>query len=517
MRFKRTKVVVISLLLASVVGGAFQVFAADSKSTATDLGLKFNQTVVTSGDVYSYPSDRDKYTVNISTVDPTAVIKSVSTSDKTVEPNIRSKSFDLNLDMKEKRAFHVVVESTRNQSTKDYDVTVMRLSNDLTSDISVTLPDGFKYPAKDDGTGNLVIQVPIAATDCRLDISMFDPNAQIVQVGLSPINKNKYEESLALTEGSEVVRQVTVSPEDTTVQKKFNITITNKEVAPSVRITNKADVNNVTFGLSGILKGNKFIKYGNDITSLRIAQLAGRTNGIAIEVEVSDPNPGQYLRGYIEIPGSNMKYLARWGSFDGPTVTEAKEGLKGYVYIDRSAMRSDMKIADVELVVSDYANALEDAPVLNTSRDKMRFAIDITAPTISAAINEKDESATVSVTDTTSGFSQAFYRISTDNGRTWNPKNPQSPGTSTVNKIPATAKIDLARKGGDVLVEITAYDNVMNKSTATARLKIEDDFDTAITDAKIHAVTNRVADIVFVNTRKNNTGSLSQQTLDTFY
>ncbi len=481
---------------------------------APDLRLKFNETVVNSGDVYSYPSNADKYKVVISAFNPNEVLKSVTTLGKTVEPNVNSQEFTLDLEMQQKQTFHVVVESACKKFTKDYDITVVRLNDDMRADIWVTLPDGSKYVAEDDGTGNYVVHLPVTSTTGTFTVDMIDDKANVVIVDSNQVNKNRYDEEITLPAGSSVDKKVRVSAEDPTIQKEFTVTITNKNVKPSIKITNKQDINGVMFGLGGILKNNKFVKYGNDITSLEIAQRAGRTNGVAIEVEVKDPNPGQFLRGYVQLPGSEMKYFVRWGSFDGPTVAETKDNMLGYVYIDRTAMRADMNFSDVVLNVSDYASDSEAESALSTANDKVRFAIDITAPDISVLPDDTAGTVQVEIKDTLSGFSKAFYRISTDNGRTWSPEKPQNPETSNVNKIGASASIDLTGKYGNILVEVTAYDNILNKNSVVAHLKVKSP--SVVSDAEIFASTNRVSNVVFINTRKTNADSISKQSLDTF-
>lgn len=476
-----------------------------------DLRLKFNSTVVTSGDVYSYPSKHDTYDVVIKAFNPNETLKSVTTLGKTVEPNKNSQTFKLDLDRQQKQTFHVVVQSACKQFTREYDITVVRLNDNLDVDIWVTLPDGSKYPGVDDGTGNYEIHLPITSADVDYDMEMVDPNANIVIVDSTNVNKNKYHEDMVFKPDSEIVRHVTVASEDPTTQKTFDVTITNANSEPSIRITNKSDINGVMYGLGGILKGGTFIPYGNDITSLEIAQRAGRTNGVAIEVEVKDLNPEQFLRGYVQLPGSSMKYQVRWNTFDGPTVIQASEVTLGYVYIDRTAMRSDMNFSDVTLYVSDYASESEAEMEISTATDKVNFAIDITAPEILATPNENAGTednpkgkVAVKVTDALSGVYDVTYRVSTDNGRTWT-----DPAATTAN-----GTIDLAGKTGDLVVEVTAHDKILNQNSVPVRLNVK--APGVNTDADIFASTNRVSDVVFINIRKHNADQIAKEALDAF-
>ena len=476
-----------------------------------DLRLQFNSTIVSSGEVYSYPSVHDTYDVVIKAVNSNETLKSVTTLGKTVEPNVNSQTFTLDLDRQQKQTFHVVVQSACKQFTREYDITVMRLNDNLDVDIWVTLPDGSVYPGLDDGTGNYEIHLPITSTDVDYDMATVDPCANIVTVDSTDVNNAKYHEDMVFTSASEVVRHVTVAAEDSTIQKTFDVTITNANSEPSIRITNKSDINGVMYGLGGILKGGAFIPYGNDITSLEIAQRAGRTNGVAIEVEVRDLNPEQYLRGYVQLPDSSMKYQVRWNTFDGPTVIRASDVTLGYVYIDRTAMRSDMNYSDVTLYVSDYASESEAEVEISTVTDKVNFAIDITAPEILATPNENagteanpKGTVAVQVTDTLSGVHDVSYRVSTDNGRTWT--NPVATG--------ANGMIDLADKTGNLIVEITARDGILNQNSVPVRLNVKAPGVT--TDADIFASTNRVSDVVFINIRKNNADQIAQESLDAF-
>lgn len=483
----------------------------DFKVQNPDLRLQFNSTIVTSGDVYSYPSVHDTYDVVIKAVNPNETLKSVTTLGKTVEPNVNSQTFTLDLDRQQKQTFHVVVQSACKQFTREYDITVVRLNDNLDVDIWVTLPDGSKYPGVDDGTGNYEIHLPITSADVDYDMEMVDPNANIVIVDSTDVNDEKYHEDMVFTPDSEIVRHVTVAAEDPTIQKTFDVTITNENSEPSIRITNKSDINGVMYGLGGILKGGTFIPYGNDITSLEIAQRAGRTNGVAIEVEVKDLNPEQFLRGYVQLPGSSMKYHVRWNTFDGPTVTQASEVTLGYVYIDRTAMRADMNYSDVTLYVSDYASESEAEMEISTATDKVNFAIDITAPEILATPNENAGTednpkgkVAVQVTDALSGVYDVTYRVSTDNGRTWT-----DPAVTSAN-----GEIDLADKTGDLIVEITARDVILNQNSVPVRLNVK--APGVNTDADIFASTNRVSDVVFINIRKHNADQIAKESLDAF-
>lgn len=214
----------------------------------------------------------------------------------------------------------------------------------------------------------------------------------------------------------------------------------------------------------------------------------------------------------MQLPGSDVMYEVHWNTFDGPTVMQVADIDYGYVYIDRTAIRSDINPAqDVFLYVSDYATDSEAETALFTAKDKITIGADITAPVIAGTPDENAGTAenpkgtvTLDVTDSYTGVRDVTYRVTTDNGHTW----------SEVKTATANGVIDLADTYGDIVVEVTATDNIRNKSSLNISLKVTSP-DISV-DGDVYVTTNRVADVTFINTRKHNADSIRQDILDTF-
>lgn len=460
---------------------------------------------------FMYPARYDKYDVTFSTRNQYENIVSVTTAGKTINQKKNNFTYTLGLDRGESQQFTIVVESAEGSESQSYSVTIKRGNDNIDVEVVAKIPNGPEFVGVPDTNGNYTINLPVNETQYELTIQMKDPNADVVTVNSTTVNDYVYKGDHSITKDSSNTHGVLVASEDKSLQKNFSVEVTTKNSNPSIQIVNKSELNNNVYGLGGVLKGTTFVPYGNDITSLEIAHRSGRTNGIVVQVKVTDLNTDQFLRGYMQLPGSDVLYEVHWNTFDGPTVMQVADIDYGYVYIDRTAIRSDISKQDVILYVSDYASDSEADKALSTATDKIVVGADITAPVIAGTPNEnagtiKDPKGTVklNVSDSYTGVKDVTYRVTTDNGHTW----------TQVKSTTATGLIDLTGIYGDIVVEVTATDKILNKSSLNISLRVTSP-DTEV-NAEIYATTNRVADVTFINTRKQNADSIRKDILDTF-
>lgn len=461
---------------------------------------------------FMYPAKYDKYEVTFRARNPHENIVSVITAGQTFNQKANDFKYTLDLARGKSQQFTIVVQSAEGSESQTYTVVIKRGNDNIDVDVIAKTPNGQEFVGIPNDDGNYKINLPVNENDYELTIKMRDPNADVVTVDSVVVNDYIYTGDHTIAFNSSNTHGVLVISEDRTLQKNFNVVVTTKNSNPSIEIVNKSELNGNIYGLGGILKGTNFVPYGNDITSLEIAHRAGRTNGVVVQVKVTDLNVDQFLRGYMQLPGSDVMYEVHWNTFDGPTVMQVANIDYGYVYIDRTAIRSDINPAqDVFLYVSDYATDSEAETALFTAKDKITIGADITAPVIAGTPDENAGTAenpkgtvTLDVTDSYTGVRDVTYRVTTDNGHTWSEVK-----TTTANGI-----IDLADTYGDIVVEVTATDNIRNKSSLNISLKVTSP-DVSV-DGDVYVTTNRVADVTFINTRKNNADSIRQDILDTF-
>ncbi len=475
--------------------------AGNVKCQKPDLSLKFNTTVVTDGDIYSYPSANKAYTFPISAVDKNETIKEITTLGKTTNPNKNSQDVTLNLDKNQKQEFHVIVESACKGYEKEYNITVVRLNDNIEVDIWADV-GGTKYPAVMDSMGNYIIPVPVSTTDNVVNIKMKDPDAKVVQVDAEVIDKNLFTKASVLTPNTNLVYGVTISAQDTTLRKTFTVTLTNSNQKPTLKITNKAEIKGAIYGLGGVLKGSKFIPYGNEITAIELAKRMGRTNGLIVELEVKDMNPEQYLRGHVELNG--VKYLVRWNTFDGPKAMKSGDIKNGYIYVDRTSLHKDMPLENYNVTVSDYQSESEAELPISSVSDVLNFGVDITAPTISATADAASKRIAVSAVDTMTGMQDIRYRTSLDRGTTFDDYKAISGGSISI--------VD----SGIVYVEVTARDKINNTEVKLVVTDVGGSKVTVGEGNQAWYTTTRVADFVFINIRKQNSDQLNKEDLETF-
>lgn len=461
---------------------------------------------------FMYPAKYDEYEVTFRARNPHENIVSVITAGQTFNQKANDFKYTLDLARGKSQQFTIVVQSAEGSESQTYTVIIKRGNDNIDVDVIAKIPNGQEFVGIPDDDGNYKINLPVNENDYELTIKMRDPNANVSVVDGNTINENIYVGDHTIAFNSSNTHKVLVTSEDQTLQRNFDVVVTTKNSNPIIEIVNESELNGNIYGLGGILKGTNFVPYGNDITSLEIAHRAGRTNGVVVQVKVTDLNVDQFLRGYMQLPGSDVMYEVHWNTFDGPTVMQVADIDYGYVYIDRTAIRNDINPAqDVFLYVSDYATDSEAETALFTAKDKITIGADITAPVIAGTPDENAGTAenpkgtvTLDVTDSYTGVRDVTYRVTTDNGHTWSEVK-----TTTANGI-----IDLADTYGDIVVEVTATDNIRNKSSLNISLKVTSP-DVSV-DGDVYVTTNRVADVTFINTRKHNADSIRQDILDTF-
>lgn len=458
---------------------------------------------------FIYLAKYDTYNLTFKANDANEKIVQVSTLGKIFNQQSREYETSLKLEKGQSQEFEIIVESATGDSRCSYNVIVIHGNDDIDMSIQAKLPDGRVFDATKSTDTSYKINLPINQQAYSLNLTMEDSDARIVTVDQSAVGDWKYSQLKSIGVNSSKTHYVTVTSQDKSITKTIEIKVSTQNEGISAKIVNKSEIDGTVYGLGGIIRNNKFIPYGNDITSLEVAHRAGRINGIVLQIKITDSNLDQYSRGYAQLPGSDVYYTIHWNSFDGPEIMQISDIEYGYIYIDRTALRSDMNLQDVTVTLWDQATDSQADTALTKATAKVKLGVDVTAPNITATASESTGNTpkgtvTYTTKDTYMGVSKVSYRYSTDNGRTW----------SDDKTIPSNGTISLDGVYGNIIVELTAKDVLLNSNQLMVPLVVKSP-DVAV-DASIYMTTNRVSDVVFINSRSSNADSISKDVLDTF-
>lgn len=458
---------------------------------------------------FTYPAEYETYNLTFMANDPNEKIVQVTTLGRVFNQQDREYSTNLKIGKGQTQTFEVVVESATGDLRCAYNITVIHGNDDIDVDVEAKLPDSRIFEGQQTSEDVYEIHLPINSESYYLNLAMHDKDARIVAVDGTPVDESDYSQLKSITPGSTNTHFVTVMSQDGLISRTFEVRVSTENQSIHAEIVNKSEIDGTIYGLGGILRDDRYIPYGNDITDLEIAHRAGRTNGVILQIRVSDLNLDQYARGYVQLPNSEVYYNVHWNTFDGPQIMQVADIDFGYVYIDRTALRSDMNIQDVTLTVWDQATDSEADSPLTQATCKVKFGVDVTAPVITATSSEVEDgepkgSVTYSTIDSFTGVNQVSYRYSTDNGRTW----------SEDRAVPSNGKITLDDVYGDIVVELTADDLLRNSNQLMVPLSVTSP-DVAVT-ASIYLTTNHVSDVAYINGRSSNADGISREILDTF-
>lgn len=479
----------------------------------SNLALKFNSTLITDGDTYSYPSDQETYTVNVTAVDANEKILTYTTLGRTVEVNANSVPVQFKLGKKQSQDIAVTVQSACGKYTAVYYTRILRCNDDAQMDMwyeinGVKTKIDFVQTAGTNGY-NATVYVPMNTTSMRLIAQMQDSSGLIRSFhpmsGPQYENKNKIVVPIMLAPNSPGWNGIAEAhAQDNMLYNVYRITVQNKNTVPTVNITNKSEVQNVMYTLGGVLRGSTFTPYGKDITAVELARRTGCTNGLIVEAEVKDSNSDQYLRGYLQI--GEKKYAMHFNSITGSTVMQASKISKGYVYIDRSAFNEDFASKNLYLTVQDYMSDNETDTVLSTSANNgnslLKFGVDITGPQLVGNLDEPSRTLTVTqATDPGTGLLDLQYRVSENRGASW------SAYKTFTNSASITGT-------GTIYVEVLARDRGRNTTTAQYTMNVVGPT-VGVADG-VYTKATRVADFWYINTRRNNADVISKEVIDAF-
>lgn len=458
---------------------------------------------------FTYPAEYETYNLTFMANDPNEKVIQVTTLGRSFNQQERAYSTNLQIDKGQTQTFEVVVESAAGHNRCAYTINVVHGNNDIGVDVEAKLLDSRIFEATQTSDDVYEINLPINSESYYLNLAMHDKAAQILVVDDKSIEDSAYSQLKTITPGSTNTHFVTVMSQDGSITRTFQVKVSTANASIHVDLVNKQEISGNIYGLGGILHEDRFIPYGDDITSLEAAHRAGRTNGVILQLQVTDKNLDQYARGYAQLPGSDVYYNIHWNSFDGPETMQIGDIDYGYIYIDRTALRSDMDIQDVTITVWDQATDSESDTALTQATTEVKFGVDITSPVITATASEIQDgepkgSVEYSVEDSYTGVGQVYYHYSTDNGKTWSKDHTLSPNGT----------INLDDVYGNITVEIVAEDLLHNTNQLMVPLHVTSPEVTV--DASIYLTTNRVSDVAYINGHSSNTDSISQEILDTF-
>ncbi|MEG2377371.1 MAG: hypothetical protein RSC43_03335 [Clostridia bacterium] len=462
-----------------------------------DLRLKFDEKIVGTNDVFNYASTGATYTINLQAVNPNEVIESYKTLGKVYTPGVNKVPVKLELEKQQSQVFDVVVKSACETQTKAYVVTVQRLNDNL--DVVVWCDvDGKKYYGEKDEKENQTIYLPTDTENTNLHLEMVDKQAAIQTVDAKQVENNTFVDPRTLTPNETQTSVVTVHAQDPTIQKTFNVNITNQNYTPSLRIVNENELNGTMYSTKGVLRSGTFTAYGDAITSVVPAKQSNRLSGIIIEVEVRDLNPEQYLRGFIDLNG--VQYPIHWNNFEGPVVLPTAKVDKGYIYIDKNALHNDFVSQVYTVHVEDFMSDIDGEVPLSRASKSIRFGADVTGPVITSDVKSDGKTVTGSAVDSGVGLLDMRYSIAKDYTNWSNYKL-----FNREQVIPGS---------GVLYVRLQARDRAMNESVQELTLSIKGP-ETPVPGG-VFSGTSRKTDFWYVNTRKSNLETMSQDVLNTF-
>lgn len=461
-----------------------------------DLRLTVNNIAMQNVDEFAYSASLETCEITYKATNALEKIKTITIDGKTYDIHENSTTMTSTLKKSESFLAEVVVESASGTDHTAYYVTVHRLNDTTDIKVECKLPDG-SVIIPDIIDGVHVVPIPDDSPDGIIKVTTTDPDAEIIRIDDTPVNKPEVEYPIHIEPNTELDLPVEVCADDEDVSVVHHVLITRVNYTPELTIVNSDEIAGNTYGSVGVKQKGVYTNYGVSITSVEIAKTASKTHGLILDVNVTDKNYNQYLKGYIEIDDS--RYLIHWNSFDGPTVISARDISHGYIYVDSSAFDRNIENQRYVLTVEDYSDAAALNAVSSTTAE-IAFAIKVLADDF-AAYFDADQSAIIITCDSQDA---AFtFRKSLDNGVTWT--DPESTSKS----------IAVADKGA-ILFEITLTDTMHNTRTKTVTATVSSDSVDVGNGINVYASTSRHADYIYINTNKKNSASVNSSILNIF-
>lgn len=460
-----------------------------------NLGLTVNGVAMNFVDEFGYSAALDKCDITFAAAVPNEVITTITIVDKTYKVDANATTMTSELDKGQSYLAVITVRSASGTDEQVYYITIKRLNDNVDIIASLDIGNGVTL-SPELVEGVLTFAVPESLNGSLLSVRTKDADATIVTLAETIVDANKTQYAVNLGDDEELSLPVRVAASDGT-EGTHNILITNLNYEPEIVVANFDEVQGSTIGSVGIKQNSIFNKYGPAVTSVELAKTAGKTHGLIIDLEVSDRNYNQYLKGYLDLNG--VRYLIHWNGFDGPTVMVAKDIARGYLYVDSTIFSENLEMADYNIVIEDYSDAAA-LDALSQVVTGVRFAVNVLAPDFALYYDEETASVNISCDSTDAAFT---YRKSTDNGVTW------SESADAVKTI-------VVSDSGTVLFEVTLADSMQNTRTKTISVTTASGKTDVDSNTNVYSSTSRHADYVYINTNKKNSSSINGDILNIF-
>lgn len=351
----------------------------------------------------------------------------------------------------------------------------------------------FRLPITSTGTGKLHLKT----VDTRAEFKTI--TGQVVPNGT---HTDEFEFDVTILPGSQDVYEVQVTAHDLLVTNKYFVRFDTDNYEPTVNVTNRVDIDGSIYGKNAVKRSTGIVMYTDTDKFSEDAVLAGKTHGIAIELSVSDNNPDQYLDGYATLDG--MNYPIHWNSYEGPTRMKAGNVTRGFIYINASSRKADMKDVVVPVRISDYTDDTTYQSV-STVETSVQLSLDVTPPIITDLGRDNYTTIKYSTEDSFTGMQGVTYRVSNDRGKNW----------GSVISIPIQGSFVIDTPGTNY-IEVQAVDNIFNSATSTFIVSNEGGMVTPGDGSSVYGIKTRSVDFVYINSRMENTGDIPEEIVDAF-
>lgn len=515
------EIVAKTMLTAPATAGTFKVHAvvnsnyqdretssADNKSTQltitaskVDLGLRVDGVPAGDGMVFGYSADEASHTFQLSAA-ASEIISRVEYNNMIYNPNAQTYNLTApGLAIDQNVSVKVIVSAFSGKYTKTYDIILTKFSHDVGAVVTITaggITKTFEYSDSDEESPHKRVNFPDTVTSYTAVIKPRNPRSKITSAGGS-INEPAQFYMCEVTGTVPDLLGFNIESGDYIKSRSYSLTVTNDNTIPSIVLTNRDELNNgmaTIYGLNGFKRNGVYKAYGTETTAVVAALNAGATNGIVLQVAVTDEDYGQYLKGTATMLGKN--YPVYWNSLTGDTVMKGENVKYGYVYIrvtDSIVPGNDVPIT---VSVQDYKDIdctvkASSSPVTVTTNVDLATRGPIVVLTASSALvegNEADVTATINGGSSFAGY-DVSVQYSADGGQTYSTATPITSSPITVTG------------SGSLMVKVSAKDSMNNVGTATTTLMFAGAPGDAI-EANVFVRKTRLADYYFIGTNNSN-------------